>query len=118
MPLRLDRSYWTPVLLVVSLAMGVARAYVLHREGLEVGGELAIAAQVGAVLGTALLPWAAGALVAYGHWFWVHFRRDRQYVTAIYPHRRRALLHGTVLVVLVLMASEILWRGAIAYGVV
>ena len=118
MALRLDRSFWTPVLLVAALAIGAARSFVLHREGLLVGGELAIAAEVGAVLGTALLPWALGALVAYAHWFWCQFRRDRAYMTTVYPHRRRALLHTTVLLALVLMASELIWRAAISYGVV
>lgn len=118
MALRLDRSFWTPLLLAAALAMGVARTFVLHREGLAVDGELAIAAEVGAVLGTALFPWALGALVAYGHWLWCQFRRDREYMTRLYPYRRRVLMHGTVLLALVLMASELIWRAAISYGVV
>ncbi len=118
MALRLDRSFWTPLLLAASLAMGVGRAFVLHREGLAVAGELAIAAEVGAVLGAALFPWALGALIAYAHWLWCQFRRDREYMTKVYPYRRRAILHGIVLLALVLMASELIWRVAISYGVV
>lgn len=118
MALRLDRGFWTPLLLFAALAMGVARAFVLHREGLAVDGELAIAAEVGAVLGAALFPWALGALIAYGHWLWCQFRRDRAYMTTLYPARRRVLVHGTVLLALVLMASELIWRVAIGYGAV
>jgi hypothetical protein len=114
--LRLDRSFWTPLLLVVSLLLGVGRTLVLHRQGLEVEGELALAAELGAVLGATLFPWALGALVAYAHWFWCQFRRDRDYMTRIYPYRRRTVLHATVLLALLLMLSELIWRLAISAG--
>jgi hypothetical protein len=114
--LRLDRSFWTPLLLVVTLLLAIARTWVLHRQGLEVEGELALAAEIGAVAGTALFPWALGALVAYAHWFWCQFRRDRAYMTSVYPYRRRAILHATVLLALLLMLSELLWRVAISSG--
>jgi len=116
--LRLDRSFWTPLLLVASVLMGLARTWVLHREALQVEGELAMAAGIGAVLGATLFPWALGALVAYVHWFWAQFRRDRAYMTNVYPYRRRRILHGTVLLALVLMASEVIWRAAISYGLI
>jgi len=114
--LRLDRSYWTPLLLLASVAIALARTWVLHRDALQVEGELALAAGIGAVLGAALFPWAAGALVAYAHWFWCQFRRDREYMTKVYPYSRRAILHATVLLALILMTSETIWRAAIGYG--
>jgi hypothetical protein len=114
--LRLDRSFWTPLLLVATLLLAIARTWVLHRQGLEVEGELALAAELGAVMGAALFPWALGALVAYAHWFWSQFRRDRAYMTNTYPYRRRKVLHATVLLALLLMVSELIWRLALSAG--
>lgn len=106
----LERSFWTPLLLVAAAALGFARMYVMTPGGLRAGSELEAGAFFGGALGAALLPWAAGVLAAYGHWFWNKTRRDRDYMLRVYPYRRRAVLHGTVLIVLLLMASELAWR--------
>jgi len=106
----LQRSYWTPLLLLAAGAIGVARTWLVTPGGLRSGNELEAGAFFGGVLGAALLPWAAGALAAYIHWFWNKTRRDRDYMNRVYPYRRRAVLHGTVLLVLLLMASELIWR--------
>ena len=63
-------------------------------------------------------PGRSARSVAYAHWLWCQFRRDREYMTKVYPDRRRAILHTIVLLALVLMASELIWRVAIGYGAV
>lgn len=110
MALRLERSWWTPALLLAAALVGVARMLVITPGGAHTGTELEAAAFFGGVLGSALFPWAAGALVAYGHWFWHKTRRDREFMNTVYPDRRRVVLHSTVLVLLALMVSELLWR--------
>ena len=107
---RLDRSWGTPALLLAALLVGVARMLVLTPGGARTDTQLEAAAFFGGVLGGALFPWAAGALVAYGHWFWHKTRRDREFMNTVYPYRRRIVLHATVLVLLALMVSELLWR--------
>lgn len=110
MPLRLERGWWTPLLLVAAGALGLARMLVLTPGGVRSENQLEAAAFFGGVLGGALFPWAAAALVAYGHWFWHKTRRDRDFMARVYPYRRRRVVHATVLLLLLLMASEIAWH--------
>lgn len=110
MALRLERSWWTPLLLLAAAVMGLARMLVLTPGGVRTANQLEAAAFFGGVLGGALFPWAAGALVAYGHWIWHKTRRNREFMTTVYPARRRVVLHTTVLALLGLMATELLWR--------
>ncbi len=110
MALRLDRSFWTPLLLLAAGLLGFARMAAVTPGGPQVDSQLEAGAFLGGVLGGALLPWAAGALVAYVHWFFNKTRRDRAYMTKVYPYRRRVVLHATVLLLCVMMALELLWR--------
>ena len=108
--LGLERSFWTPLLLLLTGLFAVLRAELLLPAGTSVDSELELGAYLGSLLGAWLMPWAFAALVAYGHWFWNKTRRDRQYMAMVYPYRRRAVLHGAVLLILLLMASEVLWH--------
>ncbi len=111
MRLRLDRSVWTPLLLLLAIGLGLARMWLIAG-GVKADSELEGGAFFGGVLGSALMPWAAGALAAYIHWFLNKTRRDRDYMVKVYPGRRRVVLHATVLIVCGLMALELLWRVA------
>lgn len=109
MRLGLDRRYWTPLLVILSLLLGFLRIRFVAG-GVKTGSELEGAAFFGGMLGGALMPWAAGALAAYGHWIANKARRDRDYMAKVYPARRRAVVHGTVLVLCLFMALELAWH--------
>lgn len=110
MSLRLDRSFWTPLLILLSLAVATWRMLVQTAGSVPVDSTHETAAFSGGVLGGLLFPWVFGIAVAYGHWVWNKSRRNRDYMMKVYPYRRRVVLHATVLIVLALMALETLWR--------
>lgn len=114
--LRLDRSFWTPLLVVLSLAVAIWRMRLLSPPGVAGSSTHETAAFAGGVVGGLLFPWAVGVLVAYGHWVWNKARRDRDYMMKAYPFRRRVVLHGTVLAIVLLMALEQLWNMVRATG--
>lgn len=111
--LHLDRHRWTPALILAAVALGFARMWIVSPGGAALDSQLEGGAFLGGVLGSALMPWAGGALAAYAHWFWCKLHRDRAYMTQVYPVRRRRVLHATVLILCLLMASEVLWRLAL-----
>jgi len=108
--LRLDRSFWTPLLILATLAIAAWRMLLEAPAGALGNSTHESAAFAGGVLGGMLLPWAFGVLVAYGHWVWNKSRRDRDYMMTVYPYRRRVVLHATVLAVCALMLLEQIWR--------
>lgn len=108
--LRLDRSFWTPLLVAATVVVAIWRMKVMAPVGAPGDSTHETAAFAGGVVGGLLFPWAFGVLVAYGHWVWNKSRRDRDYMMRTYPYRRRAVLHGTVLAVVLLMALEQIWR--------
>lgn len=108
--LQLDRYRWTPVLILAAIGLGFARMWLKAPAGAAFDSQLEAGAFLGGVLGSALMPWAGGALAAYIHWFLCKTRRDRAFMTQAYPTRRRVVLHATVLILCLLMASEVLWR--------
>jgi len=116
MSLGLDRIVWTPILIVAALLAGWARMIMRTPGQVQVDGELAAAAYLGGVLGGALMPWAAGAIAAYGFWAWSKARRSRDYMRDVFPGRQKRILHAVVIFFTLLMLLEAFGRAAVRLG--
>lgn len=116
MSFGLDRFFWTPLLVVAALLAGWARMILRTPGQVQMGSELAAGAYLGGVLGSALMPWAAGVLAAYGYWLWNKPRHKADYMREVFPGRQRRLLHLVVLFFVLLMLLEAFVRAAFRLG--
>lgn len=106
-----SRSF-TLILLPLSLAASYLRMVLTTPGGQRLGNLHEAGAFLGGVVGGALMPWAFGGLVMYGHWLWWKARASAEAMRQDYLPRRQLVLNSTVLILALIMLLESLLRTA------
>lgn len=98
------------LLVPLSLAGGYLRMVLTTPGGQHLDNLHEAGAFLGGVVGGALMPWAFGGLVMYGHWLWWKARASADSMRQDYPSRRQLFLNGAVLILVLVMLLESLLR--------